>query len=100
MAMVMLVAYILIFVVQIILLVKVIKKKTKKLWTGLFVAELIPMLLAGILTAYYENLPGYGFMPGLSYLGEVLFSFFAAVLYGVNFLISLCICIVQAKKRN
>ena len=38
---------------------------------------------------YYNNLPGYGFMPGLTYLGEVLFSFGAVVLYCISFLISI-----------
>ena len=40
------------------------------------------------------NYSGYG----VSYLEEVLFSFGAAVLYGINFLISICSCIVTAKK--
>ena len=39
------------------------------------------MLVSIGLMIYYNNLPGYGFMPGLSYLGEVLFSFGAAVFF-------------------
>ena len=44
------------------------KEKTKKLWRTLFSIELIPMLISIGLMIYYNNPPGYGFMPGLSYL--------------------------------
>ena len=98
MALFLLITYIVILILQIILLVKTIRKKTKKLWRTLFSIELIPMLISIVLMIYYDNLPGYGFMPGFSYLEEVLFSFGAAVLYGINFLISICSCIVTAKK--
>ncbi len=95
-----LILYFLLFVVQIVLQVLAIRKKSKKFWLVLLLLEPVSMIAAMVLMRYYDSLPGYGFMPGLSYLGEVLFSFGAGVLYGVNFLISLCICIVQAKKRN
>lgn len=98
MALFLLITYIVAFILQIVLLVVTIRKKTKRLWTLLFSVELIPMLVAIGLMIYYENLPGYGIMPGFSYLGEVLFSFGAAVLYGIFFLISICSCIVIAKK--
>lgn len=93
--------YILIFILQIVLLVKSIRRDSKKLWVRLFLLELIPMFIAIVLEKYYDNLPGYGFMPGLTYMGEVLFSFGASVLYGVSFLISACIFIViEEKKKN
>lgn len=98
MALFLLIIYIVILILQIILLVITIRKKTKKLCRTLFSIELIPMLISIGLMIYYSNLPGYGFMPGLSYLGEVLFSFGAAVLYGISFLISICSCIVTTKK--
>ncbi len=88
MALFLLITYILILILQIILLVIAIRKK--KLWGMLFSIEVIPMVIAIGLTIRYNNLPGYGFMPGLSYLGEVLFSFGATILYGINFLISVC----------
>ena len=98
MALFLLIIYIVILILQIILLVITIRKKTKKLWRTLFSIELIPMLISIGLMIYYNNLPGYGFLPGLSYLGEVLFSLGAAVLYGISFLISICSCIVTTKK--
>ena len=90
MALFLLITYIVILIFQIILFVISIRKKTKKLWRILFSAELVPLLISIGLMIYYNNLPGYGFMPGLTYLGEVLFSFGAVVLYCISFLISIC----------
>ena len=94
------ITYIVIFIIQIILFVITIRKKTKKLWRILFSAELIPLLISIGLMIYYNNLPGYGFMPGLTYLGEVLFSFGAVVLYCISFLISICIYIAISNKQR
>ena len=94
------ITYIVIFIIQIILFVITIRKKTKKLWRILFSAELIPLLISIGLMIYYNNLPGYGFMPGLTYLGEVLFSFGAVVLYCISFLISICIYIAISNKQT
>lgn len=93
-----LIVYIAVFCVQIYLLVLAVRRKAKKLWVLLFFSELIPMLIAWRLMKYYDSLPGYGFMPGLCYLGEVLFSYAATILYGACLLISVCCCIVVAKR--
>ena len=58
------------------------------------------MLAVIVLKEYYNCLPGYGFMPGLSYFGEVLFSFCASVLYGAAFISSACIFIVIEEKKK
>ena len=100
MALFLLITYIVIFTFQIILFVITIRKKTKKLWRILFSAELIPLLISIGLMIYYNNLPGYGFMPGLTYLGEVLFSFGAVVLYCISFLISICSYIAISYKQR
>lgn len=85
------IAYIAIFILQIALLVLSLLKKTKKLWISLFLSEIIPMITAFVLMRYYDSLPGYGFMPGLTYIGEVLFSLGAAVIYAISLFVSLCI---------
>lgn len=92
--------YILIFVVQIVLLVKAIRRNSKRRWIVLFAIELVPMLAAIVLKEYYNSLPGYGFMPGLSYLGEVLSSFLASVLYGVLLLVSISIFLIIEEKKK
>ena len=100
MALFLLITYIVILIFQIMLFLISIRKKTKKLWRILFSAELIPLLISIGLMIYYNNLPGYGFMPGLTYLGEVLFSFGAVVLYCISFLISICSYIAISNKQR
>ena len=100
MALFLLITYIVILIFQIILFVITIRKKTKKLWRILFSSELIPLLISIGLMIYFNNLPGYGFMPGLTYLGEVLFSFGAVVLYCISFLISICSYIAISNKQG
>ena len=100
MALFLLITYIVIFTFQIILFVITIRKKTKKLWRILFSSELIPLLISIGLMIYFNNLPGYGFMPGLTYLGEILFSFGAVVLYCISFLISICSYIAISYKQK
>ena len=96
-----LIIYIIIFIVQIVLFVLAVKRKTNKTWIFLFSAEIIPMIISLCLMIYYNNLPGYGFMPGLSYLAEVLFSFGATILYGVLFLVSVCgFVVIKVKNKK
>ena len=96
----MLIAYVVVFASQVILFVYAVRRKTKKLWGIVFSSELFPMVIAICLMIYYNNLPGYGFMPGLAYIGEVLFSFGAAILYCVGFLISFCVYLVTSRKHH
>ena len=95
-----LIIYLAIFVIQIILLVKSIKKKEKKYWTSVFALEIISIIASIILYNYYENLPGYGLMPGLSYFGETLFSMGAIFLYGVMLCITSFIKIITFEKEQ
>ncbi len=95
-----LIAYIAVFILQTAFLVLSLRKKTKKLWISLFLSEIIPLIAAFSLMRYFDSLPGYGLMPGLSYFGEVIFSFGAAVLYGVVLFVSLCIFAVVKIKEN
>ena len=93
-----LVAYMVILVLQIVLLVLSLRKKQKKLWLSLFLVEVIPMLIANGLRIYYDSLPGYGIMPGLTYIGEVLYSLGASIVYCLVFLVSVLCCIASPKE--
>ena len=93
-----LIAYIVILVLQIVLLVLSIRKKQKKLWLSLFLVEVIPMLIANGLRIYYDSLPGYGIMPGLTYIGEVLYSYGASIVYCLVFVVSVLCCIASPKE--
>lgn len=92
--------YLVVFVVQIILLVKSIKKKEKKYWINVFVLEIFSIIISISLWFYYESLPGYGFMPGLSYLGEILLSFGVAILYSIMLFITICAKIIIYERHQ
>lgn len=87
-----LIIYILAFIIQIVCLVKCIKNKLK--WNILIFLEIISIITAMLLMNYYDSLPGSGFMPGLTYLGEVLGSFASMILYIAMLIITLIIKII------
>ena len=92
--------YLLVFALQIFLQVKAIRSGSKKLWIILIIFEFSSMVAANRIQAYYDNLQGVGFMPGLTYLGEVVFSLLASMLYGICFLVSSCIFIVREERKK
>lgn len=72
----------------------------KPYWYFLYGVEAISVLVAVLLTVYYNSLPGQGSMPGLTYFAETCCSFCAAVVFGVMLLCSvLAAGIVKRKKR-
>ena len=81
-------AYILILAAQIALLVFAIRKPDKKLWRPLFGFELFSLLASVGLMFLFDALPGNGFMPGFTWLGEFVFSLAAAVAYGIMLLLT------------
>lgn len=87
MAWIILIAYITIFILQIVLFVLSIRRKTKKLWVSLFLSELIPIPVTIALTVYYNTLSGPGFM----YFFEALISLLATLIDGLNFFISVLV---------
>lgn len=79
-----------IFITQIVLIVKAIKRKEKKYWISNFCIEIFSIIMSIGLIYYYEKLPRSGFMPGLQYLGEELTCLGASILYAIM----LCITII------
>jgi hypothetical protein len=92
--------YFIILAAQIMLLSFSIRKKTKKLWIGTFMFEIISAIIAFVLMWYYNSLPGYGFMPGLSYFEEVLFSMVASFLYAIMLAISFIVFLFVKKRQR
>ena len=84
------IVYLLVLALQVYLLVVSIKWKTKEAWLALFLTELISMLIAYNLANYYDNLPGYGMMPGFTYFAETLYSYLATIVYGIVLFVSIC----------
>ena len=99
---IMLVIYIAIFISQIVLLVFSVRRKSAKLFALLFLSEIIPLVIAYVLMRYFDNLPGYGFMPGFTYLGEILASLGAVILYATAIVASLLVLLIMfiIKKRK
>lgn len=90
-----------IFIIQIIILVKSIKKKEKRYWIIIFCLEIIPIILLIGLLYYYEYLaPRGGFMPGLQYLGEELTCLGASILYFVMFCVTIIAGIIVFEKNQ
>lgn len=77
----MVILYILLLAIQVVSFVLAIRRNSKKHWILLFVLETLSALLAWRLGIWFDGLPGYGIMPGLTYFFETLFSYGAAILY-------------------
>ena len=96
-----LILYLVIFIVQIILLVKAIKKKETKSWVKVFLLEIFSIILSIVLWQYYENLPKHGFMAGLSYFLEIISSLGSTILSAIMLFITICTkIIIYIKNRN
>ena len=95
----MVIVYILLLLLQVAALVfAVCRKSTKaRLTSLLFSLGCAP--LAWGLGAYFDSLPGYGFMPGLSYISETLFGYSTALLsLGIAALSALLWIVLRKKK--
>lgn len=71
--------YIAALTAQILLTVRAWKGRTP--WKYPLLLELVCIPAALMAMEYFNRLPGYGFMPGLTWLGHVLFSLGAAGIY-------------------
>lgn len=84
-----LIFYILLLLIQIISLYKYVRKKQNKYWLYASITAILSSMTAIGIMFYYDSLPGYGFMPGLTYFNEWLYSFGAGIIFFVVFVISL-----------
>lgn len=102
MSIILLIIYILLTIFFIRTLVRCFKRQAK--WWILIVSEIIAIAISAFLCSYFDNLPGSGFMPGFTYLGEVLFSYGAAILFSVIFAVSVIsktiIFLLEKKKQG
>lgn len=95
----MLILTLIVFVIILYQLIQCIR--TQKNWTRLFLVEISAIIVSFILTMMYENLPGSGFMPGLSYLYEIVVSFCAGAVFSLVFIVSVLVYFfTKTKRRN
>ncbi len=68
-------------------------------WCLTFASQIICMFIALIVAAYFDRKPGYGYMPGLTYMGGVLFSYAALIAFFTIFLIGITAFILIRRKN-
>ena len=90
--------YILLLAVQVMLLIFAIRRKSIAYWMATWITEALSAALAWGLGVYYDGLPGYGIMPGLTYFAEAIFGYGTAVLSLGLLAISAVLRIVLKKK--
>ena len=95
----MVILYIFLLLLQVALLILAICRRTAGYRLTSLIASLLSAALCWGLGTYYDHLPGYGFMPGLTYLSETLFGYgTAAISLGIAALSA--ILWIVLKKKN
>lgn len=95
----MVILYIFLLALQVLSLILAIRRKSKRYWISLFILEAVSAVLAWRLGVWFDHLPGYGFMPGLTYISETLFGYgTAAISLGIAALSA--ILWIVLKKKN
>ena len=95
----MVVFYIFLLALQVLSLILAIRRKSKRYWISLFILEAVSAVLAWRLGVWFDTLPGYGFMPGLTYISETLFGYGTAVISLGIAALSAILWIVLKKKN-
>ncbi len=91
-----LIVYICLFILNISLLVRALKPFSIGKLFGAYLGEIGSLLAALLIMWIYDQAPGYGIMPGLSYIQEVFYSFCAAVVFAGLLLASIVIGVFAA----
>lgn len=92
--------YIIVLIVQIICLIKAIKSDRNRSWLCLCGFEIVAIVCVVAILFYYNNLPALGFMPGLTYLGEVLTCFAAIIVYFIMLFVTICAKIIVYERAQ
>ena len=95
----MVIVYLLLLLMQVAALVFAICRKTTKFRLTSLLLSLGCAPLTWGLGAYYDSLPGYGFMPGFTYFAEALFGYGTAVISLGIAALSAALWIVLGKKK-
>lgn len=98
---ILLILYLVVLAAQIVLFVRCIRQHSLKRWLILFTFEEVSFIIAFLLMHYFDNLPGYGMMPGLTYFAATMYSLGAAILYCIMLLLSVVTAIaLQIRKES
>jgi len=89
--------YLMVFAALCALLVRTAKGDRDRDWGRLFGFELLAVIASFCAIHIFDALPGGGMMPGLTWLGEVLYSMGAVAVYAVLLLITVVIWALRHK---
>ena len=99
-SLILLISYLSVFIIEIVLLVKFFKSKQNKYWLINIILEICFIIISIIMFNYYDNLPGYGLMPGLTYVTQLLFSFCGCILNIIMLFVTICSRLILKKKME
>ncbi len=88
--------YIIVFALQVFWLIRTCRGKGK-FWP-VMVCSFFCALLAAFGVWYFDNLPGYGFMPGLAFFPEFFYSLCATVAFTVLTFVTLLVWLLRRHK--
>lgn len=91
--------YILLLAAQVVTLIFAIRRKASGYWIALLALEALSAVLAWGLGVWYDGLPGYGIMPGLTYFAEAIYSYGAVILFVGMTVISAILWIFYGRKK-
>lgn len=89
-----LILYIILLAIQFFLFIQCIRKKNLKYGAACSVAAIASSVIAIGIMFFYDSLPGYGPMAGLTYFSEFMYSLGASVIFAGIFIISLLLNII------
>lgn len=90
--------YICLLFFQIVMIILEIKRNDSRNFFLLLGLEIVSIITGILFLIYYNNQPGYGIMPGLTYFSETIYSFIAIIAYSVILLCTVFIGILRRKK--
>jgi len=98
--MLVLIVYICLFALDLYLLVRALKPFSARRLAAACLSELGSLAAALLLAWYFDQAPGYGMMPGLTYIQEVLYSLGAAVVFAGLLLITLVVGVFRRRRME
>lgn len=93
--------YLVLLLWQIVRLIRLIRKgkgrEHRRAYLFLMAVEVVCAVFAGAFSVYFDSLPGYGFMPGLTWLYLWLISFAMIFVYLLMLIITAIVCLVRTR---